>query len=50
MARMEAEIALSALFERFPRLQLAVPVEELRNRPVLTQNELESFPVHLHGG
>ncbi|MFF9500615.1 cytochrome P450 [Streptomyces sp. NPDC014656] len=47
LSRVEAGIALPALFARFPRLRLAVPDEELRNLPVMTQNDLESFPVLL---
>lgn len=47
LSRLEARIALPALFARFPRLALAVPAEEIRNLPVLTQNDLESFPVLL---
>ncbi|MGY2008358.1 cytochrome P450 family protein [Nocardia gipuzkoensis] len=47
LARLEAGIALPALFDRFPGLRFAVPVEEIRNLPVLTQNDLEAFPVHL---
>ncbi|QWF79465.1 cytochrome P450 family protein [Amycolatopsis sp. CA-230715] len=49
LSRLEAGIALAALFVRFPRLRLAVPAEELRNEPVLTQNDVHSLPVHLHG-
>ncbi|WP_442943103.1 cytochrome P450 [Nocardia sp. NBC_00565] len=49
VARVEAGIALPALFARFPNLRLAVPVEEIRNLPVLTQNDLAAFPVHLDG-
>ncbi|MEV0341180.1 cytochrome P450 [Nocardia sp. NPDC050713] len=45
LARLEATIALPALLTRFPTLALAVPVEEIHNLPVLTQNDLESFPV-----
>ncbi len=48
LSRLEASIALPALFARFPDLQLAVPVEEIVNQPVLTQNDLQSFPVRLH--
>lgn len=48
LSRLEASIALPALFARFPGLRLAVPVEEIRNLPVLTQNDLETFPVFLH--
>ncbi|WP_067835389.1 cytochrome P450 family protein [Nocardia lijiangensis] len=45
LARLEAIIALPALLTRFPALELAVPVEEIHNLPVLTQNDLASFPV-----
>ncbi|GGO58062.1 cytochrome P450 [Streptomyces daqingensis] len=48
LSRLEASIALPALFSRFPKLRLAVPVEEILNQPVLTQNDLQSFPVRLH--
>ncbi|MEV0708360.1 cytochrome P450 family protein [Nocardia aurea] len=47
LARLEGGIALPALFARFPRLQLATPVEEIHNLPVLTQNDLAAFPVRL---
>ncbi|WP_329412703.1 cytochrome P450 [Nocardia vinacea] len=47
LSRVEAGIGLSALFERFPKLRFAVPVEEIRNLPVLTQNDLAAFPVYL---
>ncbi|MFX0575269.1 cytochrome P450 family protein [Nocardia nepalensis] len=47
LSRLEAAIGLPALFERFPNLRLAVPVEEIRNLPVLTQNDLAAFPVYL---
>jgi cytochrome P450 len=49
LARVEAGIALPALFARFPRLRLAVPDEDIRNLPVMTQNDKESFPVLLTG-
>ncbi|MFH8614084.1 cytochrome P450 [Streptomyces sp. NPDC017979] len=48
LSRLEATVALPAIFARFPDLRLAVPADELRNLPVLTQNDLESFPVLLH--
>ncbi|HEV7626678.1 MAG TPA: cytochrome P450 [Streptomyces sp.] len=48
LSRLEAAIALPALFDRFPGLRLAVSVEEILNQPVLTQNDLQSFPVQLH--
>jgi cytochrome P450 len=47
LARMEAEVALGALLDRFPRISLAVPASELRWRPVSLMNGLESLPVHL---
>ena len=47
LARMEAEVALSALLARFPRISLAVPPQELRWRPVSLMNGLESLPVRL---
>jgi cytochrome P450 len=47
LARMEAEVALGALLDRFPRISLALPVSELRWRPVSLMNGLESLPVRL---
>jgi cytochrome P450 len=49
LARMEAEVALGALLDRFPRISLAVPPSELRWRPVSLMNGLESLPVRLAG-
>ncbi|MBF6327750.1 cytochrome P450 family protein [Nocardia transvalensis] len=47
LSRLETVIAVPALFGRFPGLRLAVPAEEIRNLPVLTQNDLAAFPVRL---
>ncbi|MFE9707867.1 cytochrome P450 [Streptomyces sp. NPDC005930] len=47
LSRMEAGVALPALYARFPHLDLAVPVAELRNKPVVTQNDLFELPVRL---
>ncbi|MEU8892161.1 cytochrome P450 [Streptomyces sp. NPDC048442] len=47
LARLEAAIALPALYARFPDLTLAVPASELRNKAVLTQNDLVDVPVRL---
>lgn len=47
LARMETEVALGALLARFPGLSLAVPLRELRWRPVSVMNGLESLPVRL---
>lgn len=49
LSRVEAGIALPALFGRFPGLRLAVPDEGLRKLPVMTQNDMEAFPVLLNG-
>ena len=45
LARMETEIALAALLERFPRLDLDVPYGELRWRPSMRARGLLSLPV-----
>ncbi|WP_217139781.1 cytochrome P450 [Streptomyces sp. AC627_RSS907] len=47
LSRLEAGVALPALYARFPRLDLAVPVSDLRNKPVVTQNDLFELPVRL---
>lgn len=49
LSRLEAAVALPALFARFPELDLAVPATELRNKPVVTQNDLYELPVRLGG-
>ncbi|MEW1903293.1 MULTISPECIES: cytochrome P450 [unclassified Streptomyces] len=49
LSRVEAGIALPALFARFPRLRLAVADADLRKLPVMTQNDMEAFPVLLGG-
>ncbi|WP_395294145.1 cytochrome P450 [Kitasatospora hibisci] len=48
LARLEAGVALPALFERFPELQLAVPDEQLRPSPSLVVNSLRELPVRLY--
>jgi cytochrome P450 len=45
LARMELELAISALFDRIPTLRLAVPVEELELRPGSTIQGVNSLPV-----
>ncbi|MGW0666744.1 cytochrome P450 family protein [Streptomyces sp. NPDC002746] len=47
LSRVEAGIALPALFARFPGLRLAVPDTDIRKLPVMTQNDMEAFPVLL---
>jgi cytochrome P450 len=47
LARMEAEIAIGSLLESFPRMRLAVPVQELRWRPGKLLRGLAHLPVRL---
>ncbi|KPI17099.1 cytochrome P450 [Actinobacteria bacterium OV450] len=47
LARLEGRIALSALYNRFPELTLAVPAAQLRHLPSITQNDLYELPVLL---
>ncbi|WNM32942.1 cytochrome P450 [Streptomyces sp. Li-HN-5-11] len=48
LSRLEAGVALAALYARFPRLELAVEPSALRNKPVVTQNDLFDLPVRLN--
>ncbi|MFC7218880.1 cytochrome P450 [Streptomyces polyrhachis] len=45
LSRLEGAIALPALFARFPRLRLAVADSELVKMPILTQNDMQAFPI-----
>ncbi|NUP65383.1 MAG: cytochrome P450 [Nonomuraea sp.] len=47
LGRLEAQVALPALFERFPDLRLAVPQEELRPVDSFISNGHRSLPAHL---
>lgn len=47
LARMEVAIALSALFERFPDITLAVPADELRPKSSFVSNGHRTVPVIL---
>ena len=47
LARMEGQIALPMLFERYPDLELAVPDQELANHPSIIVNSLKELPVLL---
>jgi cytochrome P450 len=49
LARLEASIAIPALFERFPELRLAVPPERLEPPGTFIMNGLRSLPVYLDG-
>ncbi|HET7293360.1 MAG TPA: cytochrome P450, partial [Vicinamibacteria bacterium] len=45
LTRMEAQIALTTLFARFPDLRLAQPAESLRWRKLLPMRALAALPV-----
>ena len=45
LARTELTIAFPALFRRFPRLRLAVPLKEIRFRGLASVYGAESVPV-----
>jgi cytochrome P450 len=47
LALLEAEVALPALFERFPRLALAVPAEEIKPQDSFIMNGRRSVPLVL---
>ena len=47
LARLEARIALEALFDRFPALRLDVPAESLTRNPSMLMNGLTTLPVRL---
>ncbi|MFD3738737.1 cytochrome [Streptomyces sp. CB00316] len=47
LSRVEAAVALPALFARFPGLRLAAPDAEITKLPVMTQNDMAAFPVLL---
>jgi len=49
LARLEAEVGLAALFDRFPDMRLAVPPEDLRPLGSFISNGHESLPVRLGG-
>ena len=47
LARMEGQIALTTLFQRFPKLRLAQPAASLRWRKLLPLRGLEALPVQV---
>lgn len=49
LARLEAQVAIPALFGRFPDLALAVAPSELRPLPTFISNGHRTLPVALHG-
>jgi cytochrome P450 len=48
LARLEGEVAFATLLRRFPNLELAVPAEQVRHRPLNFLQRLESLPVKLN--
>jgi len=50
LARLEAEIAFTALTRTFPRACLAVDETQLRHKPSVIMHGLDSLPVLLSGG
>ncbi|MFD9906055.1 cytochrome P450 [Streptomyces sp. NPDC059063] len=49
LARVQAALALRALFDRFPRLSLAIAPQQLRPIESFIVNGHRELPVHLHG-
>ncbi len=49
LARLEGEVAIGGLLERFPRLRLAAEPAELRWRDSTLMRGLETLPVRLRG-
>ncbi|MCO1578108.1 cytochrome P450 [Crossiella sp. SN42] len=49
LARLESEIAFNALLARYPKLELAVPVAELRRRPGALLRGFDSVPLRVGG-
>lgn len=47
LGRLEAEIALTQLTDRFPAATLAVPAQQLRRQPSVIMNGHVDLPVHL---
>lgn len=47
LARLEAQIALPALFDRFPQLTLAIQPEDLEPVPTFVLKGVRALPVHL---
>ena len=47
LARMEGQIAIRSLMQRFPNMSLAVPREQLRYKPIQALRGLRSLPLHM---
>ncbi|MER5740828.1 MULTISPECIES: cytochrome P450 [unclassified Streptomyces] len=50
LARLEAEIAIPAVLNRFPGMELAIPREEVTYSESYLLRALTTLPVRLHGG
>ncbi|MFC7898311.1 cytochrome P450 [Streptomyces sp. NPDC057381] len=50
LARLEAQVALPALFARFPRLELAVAPQDVEPVPTFIGNGITALPVYLRHG
>ena len=48
LARMEGQIAIRSLVQRFPNMALAVPRDQLRYKPIQSLRGLRSLPLRLH--
>lgn len=48
LARLEVEVALEQIIERWPKVELAVPSEQLRWQPVSGMRKLESLPLRIN--
>ncbi|MBK7896199.1 MAG: cytochrome P450 [Anaerolineaceae bacterium] len=48
LARLEGQIGLQTLFERFPNLQLAVPTAQLKWRSGVLFRGLKALPIHIN--
>lgn len=48
LARMEGKAALAALFQRYPKLRLALPAEDLSYRSSILVRSLRALPVYLN--
>ncbi len=47
LARMEGQIAIRSLVQRFPNMRLAVPRDTLRYKPIQALRGLQSLPLHV---
>jgi cytochrome P450 PksS len=48
LARMEGQIAIRSLVQRFPHMTLAVPLDQLRYKPIQALRGLQRLPLHVN--